>query len=337
MAAATIGRLIGGTMASMRMLRPAGYLANRAAGRWLFDVLLTLLAWAIAVVWASSPPYPNATHHPPGAGKIVVLALMVAPLVVRRIWPIPVFGVMVAAAIGAVLWDRRLVDGLALLIAVYTVAALRPRRAALVCAGLLEIAAVVLGVLFLGRAWWTSATFTTGQTALAAALGLGLNSAARRASRTRPDRPRDARRHGPPPDRHGHLERGGGRRVGQLAGTGRRGHARRVGDRAARAGRYPPAPRRAAPAPRRGPGRGAGAGARSHPARRADRGGPVRGPAGHAAGRRAGAGRARRGAADGVPARARGPDQHPQARRPRGPRHGAAAVCSRRTTSRHRR
>src|SRR5215467_1246614 len=104
-------------MASMRMLRPAGHLANRAAGRWAFDVLVTLLAWATAVAWASAPPdlYHSATHHPLGAGKIVVLALMVAPLVVRRVWPISVFGVMVAAAIGAVLWDRRLVDGLALL------------------------------------------------------------------------------------------------------------------------------------------------------------------------------------------------------------------------------
>ena len=168
-------------MASMRMLGPAGYLANRAVGRWVFDVLLTLLAWATALVWASSPPYPNATDHPPGAGKIVVLALMVAPLVVRRIWPIPVFSVMVAAAIGVVLWDRRLVDGLALLIAVYTVAALRPRRAALVCGGLLEIAALVLGVVLAGRAWWSSQTFETGQAGLAAAVGLGLYSATRRA------------------------------------------------------------------------------------------------------------------------------------------------------------
>jgi len=116
-------------MVSMRMLRPAGYLANRAAGRWVSDVLLALLAWAQAVAWASAPPdsYHLATHSPPGAAKIAVLALMVAPLVVRRIWPIPVFGVMLAAAVGAVLWDRRLVDGLALLIALYTVAALRPR------------------------------------------------------------------------------------------------------------------------------------------------------------------------------------------------------------------
>jgi len=166
-------------MASMRMLRPAGYLANRAAGRWVFDVLLTLLAWATAVAWASAPPYQNATHHPLGAGKIVVLALMVAPLVVRRIWPIPVFGVMAAAYIGAVLWDRRLLDAVALLIALYTVAALRSRRAALVCAGLLEIAAVVLLVLLAGRTWWFLAIQATGM--IAAALALGLYSATRRA------------------------------------------------------------------------------------------------------------------------------------------------------------
>src|SRR5262245_41236304 len=149
MAAATIGRLTRGTMATMRMLRPAGHLANPAAGRWVFDVLLTLVAWATAVAWASAPPdsYHLATHSPPGAGKIVVLALMVAPLVVRRIWPIQVFGVMWAAAIGAVLWDKRLVDGLAMLIALYTVAALRPRRARPGGAGLRDIPVVVLSVL----------------------------------------------------------------------------------------------------------------------------------------------------------------------------------------------
>src|SRR5215471_10620232 len=181
MAAATSGRLPGGTMARMRMLRPAGYPADRAAGRWVFDVLLALVAWATAVAWASAPPdsYHLATHHPPGAGKIVVLALMVAPLVVRRIWPIPVFGVMVAATIGAVLWDRRLVDGLALLIALYTVAELRSRRAALVCAGLLGITVVVFWVLLVGGAAWSNAIPYAGT--VAAALGLGLYSATRRA------------------------------------------------------------------------------------------------------------------------------------------------------------
>jgi len=166
-------------MASMRMLRPAGYPANRAAGRWVLDVLLTLLAWATAVAWASAAQFHNASHSPLGAGKIAVLALMVAPLVVRRIWPIPVFGVVVAGVIGAVLWDRRLIDGLALLIALYTVAALRSRRAALVCAGLLEIAVLVLLAVLAGHAWWPQAISWTGT--LTAALGLGLYSATRRA------------------------------------------------------------------------------------------------------------------------------------------------------------
>jgi signal transduction histidine kinase len=162
-------------MASMRMLRPAGYPANRAAGRWVFDALVTLLAAASAL----PDLFHNATHRPPGVAVIVVLALMVAPLLVRRTWPIPVFGWVVAASIGAALWDRHLVDGLALLIALYTVAALRPRRAALVCAGVLELAVVVGLVLFAGGEWWFDAIFLSGM--VAAALGLGLYFATRRA------------------------------------------------------------------------------------------------------------------------------------------------------------
>src|SRR5215469_5159401 len=85
--------------------------------------------------WLIASRPPGQAHHPPGAGKTVVLALMAAPLVVRRVWPIPVFGVMVAATIGVVWWDKHLLAWLAVLIALFTVAALRSRRAALVCAG----------------------------------------------------------------------------------------------------------------------------------------------------------------------------------------------------------
>jgi signal transduction histidine kinase len=59
------------------------------------------------------------------------------------------------------------------------VAALRPRRAALVCAGLLGIVVVVFWVVLVGRAGWSNAISYTGT--VAAALGLGLYSAARRA------------------------------------------------------------------------------------------------------------------------------------------------------------
>jgi signal transduction histidine kinase len=162
-------------MATMRMLRPAGYPANRAAGRWVFDVLVTLLAGASAV----PDLFHNATHHAPSVSKIVVLALMVAPLLVRRTWPIPVFGWVVATAIPAALWDRHLVDGLALLIALYTVAALRPRQVALVCAGILELTVLVGLAVFAGGEWWFDAIFLSGM--IAAALGLGLYFATRRA------------------------------------------------------------------------------------------------------------------------------------------------------------
>src|ERR1039458_3985171 len=109
----------------MRMLRPAGYPANRTAGRWVFDMLVTLVAAAAAG--------PSSIHDPPHpqVASIVVLALAAVPLLFRRIWPVPVFGVVLAVNAGAVLWDgAQQVNGPALLIALYTVAAMRPRRAA---------------------------------------------------------------------------------------------------------------------------------------------------------------------------------------------------------------
>jgi signal transduction histidine kinase len=163
-------------MASMRMLRPAGYPANRAAGRWVFDALVTVATAALTVATPVHEP-----HHP-GSAAFIVLAVIVAPLVVRRVWPIQVFGWILATGIPAALWNKHLIAWPALLIALYTVAALRSRRAALVCAGLLEIAVVVGLALFGGNTvpgWWFLAISCTGM--VAAALGLGLYSAARRA------------------------------------------------------------------------------------------------------------------------------------------------------------
>jgi len=176
MAAAAIGRLSGGTMASMRMLRPAGFLANRAAGRWVFDALVTVAAAALTLAT------PIHERHHTGPAAFIVLAVIVAPLVVRRIWPIQVFGWILATDIPAALWNKHLIAWPALLIALYTVAALRSRQAALVCAGLFEIATVV-GLALLARntvpGWRFLAISYTGM--IAAALGLGLYSATRRA------------------------------------------------------------------------------------------------------------------------------------------------------------
>jgi signal transduction histidine kinase len=71
------------------------------------------------------------------------------------------------------------VNDLALIIALHTVAAMRPRRDALVCAGLLEVTVVIGLFLFAGSDWWFDAIFASGM--VAAALGLGLYLATRRA------------------------------------------------------------------------------------------------------------------------------------------------------------
>jgi signal transduction histidine kinase len=160
----------------MRVLRPAEYPADRTAGRWVFDALVTVAAAALSVPSLFHEAVP---HSHPGAAAFVVLAFIVAPLLVRRIWPIPVFGWILAANIPAFLWNRHLVAGPALVIALYTVATLRSRREALACAGVLELAAVTALLLFAGHYWWFDAIFLSGM--IAAALGLGLYFATRRA------------------------------------------------------------------------------------------------------------------------------------------------------------
>jgi signal transduction histidine kinase len=159
----------------MRMLRPARYPAIRSAGRWVSDVLATLVAMVTAL-----PDSAHTHSHPVGVAIVVVLILAAAPLLVRRRWPIPVFAVVLALSAGAGLWGNgHPVNGLAMLFALYTVAVMRPRRDALVCAGLLELTVVVGLLLFAGGGWWFDAIFASGM--VAAALGLGLYVATRRA------------------------------------------------------------------------------------------------------------------------------------------------------------
>jgi signal transduction histidine kinase len=110
---------------------------------------------------------------------VLVLALTAAPLLVRRIWPVPVFGWVLVGAVGAVAWLADSIDGLALLLALYTVASMRPRRDALACAAVLEVASVIALLRYAGSRWWFDAILLSGM--IAAALGLGLYFAARRA------------------------------------------------------------------------------------------------------------------------------------------------------------
>jgi len=145
-------------MPGLTMRRPAGYPAHRSAASWVFDVLVTLLA---VVAAAPSSTHGNLVPH---VAAIGLLALSATPLLVRRLWPVPVFGVVLALNAGVGLWAHA-VNGPALLIALYTVAALRPRRDALVCAGLLELGVVIGLLLFAGGNWWFDAIFASGMVA----------------------------------------------------------------------------------------------------------------------------------------------------------------------------
>ena len=157
----------------MRMIRATGYPAFRTAGRWVFDVLVT----AAAAVTPLPLIFQNHSHM--RWAELLVLALVVTPLLVRRIWPVPVFGWVLITAGCAGLWDEHVIAGLALLIALYTVAATRPRRETLACAGLLEAAMIGAAIWVRGGDWWYAAIFLSGL--VAAALGLGLYFATRHA------------------------------------------------------------------------------------------------------------------------------------------------------------
>jgi signal transduction histidine kinase len=107
-----------------------------------------------------------------------LVALVVAPLVVRRRWPVPVFAWVLAGSALLGLSSPYAVPGLAVLIALHTVAASRPLPVALAAAGVLEVGVVVAAVRQPGP-WMLPAVFLTGM--LVAALGLGLYVAAHRA------------------------------------------------------------------------------------------------------------------------------------------------------------
>jgi signal transduction histidine kinase len=143
------------------------------ARRWVFDALVTVLAVAAAL------PDLLHLHSQRHAMPVVVLVVLIAPLLVRRRWPLPVFGWLVGAGFLVMLWDRHIIPGLALVIALYTVAASRPRRQALIAAGLLEVGLIATTIRVSGSQWWSDAIILSGT--FGAGLGLGLYTATRRA------------------------------------------------------------------------------------------------------------------------------------------------------------
>ena len=139
----------------------------------MFDVLVA------ALVGLFSAPYQLQDHAAPWAAVVLVQAALTLPLVLRRIWPATVFGWLFAVSAAAGLWNVRLVVSFALVVALYTVASTRPRRVALVAAALLECGVIVAVIQLSSSQWWHAAILGSGM--VAAALGLGLYAATRRA------------------------------------------------------------------------------------------------------------------------------------------------------------
>lgn len=160
----------------MGVLAPVEHLRDRSAGRWVLDVAVV----AADGVAEAAHLIQGAAGLPGRPVRVVALLVVLAgPLLVRRVWPLPVFGWLVATATAAALWDERLIPAAALLVALYTVATLRPRRDALLAAAVLEVYVVASVVALTGTSGWYRSIVLSGL--VAAALGLGLYVGTRRA------------------------------------------------------------------------------------------------------------------------------------------------------------
>jgi len=139
----------------------------------MFDVLVTLLAALFSL------PDLAQEHVRPTPSAVLVQVALTLPLVMRRVWPSAVFAVIFGVSAVAGLLNVHLVVSFSLVVALYTVTAYEPRRRALAAAGLLEGGVIAAGIRLAGSAWWHLAILGTGM--VAAALGLGLYAATRRA------------------------------------------------------------------------------------------------------------------------------------------------------------
>ena len=140
---------------------------------WVLDVVVT------GTVGALSVPSLVREHRAPSVVTIVLLALVTVSLLLRRRHPVPVFAwTLAVTVVGAFVLTPAAVS-LAVLVALYTVAAQCRRRTALACAGALEVVAAVAAVGSAEIDSWFALLFLSGL--VAAALGLGLFTATRHA------------------------------------------------------------------------------------------------------------------------------------------------------------
>lgn len=157
----------------MNWLHPVEDPRTRNWRAWVLDGAVMLVVATVAL--------PYLVRHAPDPKWFAATgtALMVLPLLVRRIWPVPVYGFVVVVAIGFGTWDLRLSGNLALPVALFTVAAYGTRRQAYVGAAVLEALALAAAIWLSSGDTLAVAVLLTGM--VAAALGLGLYQATRRA------------------------------------------------------------------------------------------------------------------------------------------------------------
>jgi len=148
---------------------------TRPLRSWVFDVGCALFA-ALASFGTFS--FAQTAHPAPVSLAVAVLTALVLPL--RRVWPGPVFGVMVVTAAVLAQWPvRGALLPVALAIALYTVAAMMSRATALVAAALALAAEVPAA----GQGGWHDGWLAVAYevTAIASVLIAGLYASTRRA------------------------------------------------------------------------------------------------------------------------------------------------------------
>jgi signal transduction histidine kinase len=143
---------------------------------WLVDAAVMAATLGFSSIYAFGGA--SISSWPVWAAALLTLGL-IGPLAVRRTWPVAVFAWCFAVAAATGWWAMQIVWSPALLVALYTVAAVRARRAALIAATLLAVAAVLASRHVVPGGWLESSVALIA--CIIAVLGLGLYTAARHA------------------------------------------------------------------------------------------------------------------------------------------------------------